>query len=208
MTRWQTPLRFAFGLFLVLNALNHYLGAPLPEPVGSQPLAAQLLTALHHSRLYDVAMGFELTAGILLLVGSAEPFALAVAMPIQVCALFWALVLEHSPLWSALALLALLANAALMWANLPAYRGVLQRRALAQSEGPELGDNYDGLYMHVGKRERLTLGQFVAAATVLLAALIFYWYFVPSITGTFARFVILVPAVLLLLRAAGVKRRG
>ncbi|MEO6151532.1 MAG: hypothetical protein ABIT09_00360 [Croceibacterium sp.] len=207
MSAWVTPLRVVFGLFLVLTSLNHFAGAIVPEPLGTQPLAVQLMTALHDSRLYDVAMGFELLAGVLLLAGVAVPFALCMALPIQVCALFWALILGHDFLWSAVAVIALAANTALMFSHLGAYRGVLQRRALAFGEGPALGDNYDGLYMHLGPRQHLTTRQFITAALVLAAAMAFYWYLVPSVTGQFARLVILVPAILLALRGTSVRAR-
>lgn len=208
MNGWTTPLRLAFGAFLVLHGLNHFFALLYAEPGGTMPLAVQLMSAFRHSHLLDVVMGIQIAAGVLIVGGLAVPFALAAAMPISVCALFWALGLEHDPLWSALALLAIAADAALMLAYLPAYRGVLERRALALGEGPTPGDNYDGVYMHIGPREGLRTARYAAAAAIVLAALVFYAYFVPSATGRFAMYVILVPALLLMVRGAGVSRRA
>lgn len=189
------PLRLAFGVYLLLNGVNHFFGPFYAEPAGTEPLAVQLMSALRHSHLFDVVMGFELATGVLILAGLAVPFALCVAMPISVCALYWALVLEHDPLWSALALAALAANAALMFAHLEAYRGVLARHALAAGERPEAVDNYDGLFMNPAART--PFAPFVAALLVLVAALAFYWFLVPSVTGSFAMATMSLPAVLL-----------
>ncbi|MEO6041982.1 MAG: hypothetical protein ABIP41_08780 [Croceibacterium sp.] len=197
-------LRLAFGAPLVLFAANHLFLAVFPEPGGTQPLAVQLMGAFQRSHLFDVAMGIALVAGLLIMAGIAVPFALAVTMPIEVCALYWALVLEHDPLWSALALAALAANAALMLTQLEAYRGVLQRRALAAGEDADPAGHYDGLFMNPSART--PAGPLLAALAVLLAALAFYWWWVPSRTGHFAMLVLLVPAALLLL--GGVRGMG
>jgi hypothetical protein len=203
MSDWRTGLRLVFGGFLLLHGANHFLGL-VPEPQGTQPLAVQLMAAFEHSRLLDVVMAFQAAAGLLILAGVLVPFALAVSMPIAVCALFWALILEHDPLWSVLALAALASNAVLMFANLDAYRGVLQRRALAAGEGPLAGEHYDGVYMNPAGR--LAPAPFAAGLAVLLAALAFYWFLVPSATGTFAMLAIGIAGVLLLV--AGVRGMG
>ena len=91
--------RVVFGAWMLANGVNHFLGQPLyPEPVGHEPLAIQLLTAFQHSRLLDVAMAMELITGVLIVAGVIIPVALCVITPVNVCAVYWALILEHQPL--------------------------------------------------------------------------------------------------------------
>ena len=91
-------VRVVFGAWMLANGVNHFLGQPLyPEPVGHEPLAIQLLTAFQHSRLLDVAMAMELVTGALILAGVILPVALCVVTPVNVCAVFWALILDHHP---------------------------------------------------------------------------------------------------------------
>ena len=200
MSARLVPLRLAFGALLVANGLNHFAGPLIAEPAGSAPLALQLMTAVRDSHLLDVVVALYAVAGLALLGGVAVPFALAVAMPISVCAAFWAVILEHHVLMALIALIMVAANAALMFANLEAYRGVLQPRALAAGEGPEAWAHYDGLYMNPAGRTPPTA--FVGALVVLLAAFAFYRFLVPGRTGTFAMLTLGVPGVLLLIAGA------
>src|ERR1700760_157239 len=109
--------RVVFGVWMAANGLNHFLGYPLyPAPVGHEPLGIQLLTAFQHSRLLDVAMAMELVAGVLILAGVIIPVALCVITPVNVCAVYWALVLEHQPLPALLSVVALALNGILMLA--------------------------------------------------------------------------------------------
>lgn len=206
MSALVTALRLVFGALLIINGLSHLIGPFYPEPAGSEPLAIQLMVALQRSRLLDVATGFELVAGVMLAAGVLVPFALCLAMPISVCALFWSLILEHDPLWSTIAALALAANAGLMFAHLGAYRGVLQPRALAAGEGAKPAQNFDGLFMNLAART--PPAPFIAGLLVLLAAFAFYWFLVPSVTGRYAMLTMAVPAILLVTGAVrGVRKR-
>jgi hypothetical protein len=119
---------------MLANGANHFFGPLYPEPVGSEPLAAQLMTSLINSRLYDVAMAIQLGTGALILAGFFVPLALAVVMPITTCAVYWAVVLEREPVGAALALAAFALNGLLMLAYVDYYRGVLERRP------PSLGE--------------------------------------------------------------------
>ncbi len=123
--------RLVFGAWMLINGVN-YLFVPLyPQPTGHEPLAILLLTALIHSRLFDVAMVIQLVTGALILAGVLVPLALCVVMPISVCAVYWAVILEHQPLGAVLALVALALNGLLMLAYLDYYREMLKRHALA-----------------------------------------------------------------------------
>lgn len=126
--------RLVFGAWMLSSGVNHFFVPLWPEPVGHEPLAQQLMAALVHSRLLDVAMAIQLVAGALILVGVLIPLALCVVMPVSVCALYWALVLDHHPVGALLALAAVALNGLLMLAWIDDYRGVLQRRALALGE--------------------------------------------------------------------------
>lgn len=126
--------RLIFGAWMLINGVNHFFGPFYPEPAGSEALAVQLMDALVHSRLFDVAMAIQLVMGALILAGVLVPVALCVAMPISTCAVFWAAILERDPLWAALALAAFALNGLLLLAYLDYYQGMLQRRALAVGE--------------------------------------------------------------------------
>lgn len=124
-----------FGAWMLLNGINHFFYPLYPEPAGHTPLATQLMAALVHSRLFDVAMGIQLVTGALILTGFLVPVALCVAMPVSTCAAFWAVILDHQPLGMALALAALALNGLLMLAYIDYYKGALARHAPTLGEG-------------------------------------------------------------------------
>ncbi len=119
---------------MLANGLNHFFITLYPEPVGHEPLAIQLMAALVHSRLMDVAMIIQLVTGALILAGVLIPLALCVVAPISTCAVYWSVVLDHQPLGAVLALAAFALNGLLMLAYVDDYKGVLQRRALSFGE--------------------------------------------------------------------------
>lgn len=122
--------RLVFGAWMLVNGANHFFISLYPEPIGHEPLAAQLMAALVHSRLFDVAMAIQLVTGVLILADVLVPIALCVVMPISVCAVYWSVILEHQLLGAVLALAAFALNGLLMLAYIDYYRGVLQRHAL------------------------------------------------------------------------------
>ena len=126
--------RVVFGAWMLANGVNHFFLSLYPEPVGHEPLAIQLMAALTHSRLFDVAMAIQLVAGVLVLAGILLPAALCVVTPVNVCAVFWALVLDHNPLASLLAVAALALNGLLMLAYIDYYKDMLRRHALSLGE--------------------------------------------------------------------------
>lgn len=128
------PARILFGAWMLANGLNHFFLGLWPEPSGHTPLAAQLMNALLNSGLFNVAMGIELVAGALLLLGRFTPAALCVLMPVSTCALYWAVALDHQLPAMLLALLAFALNGLLMLSHLQYYRSVLPRRAPALGE--------------------------------------------------------------------------
>jgi uncharacterized membrane protein YhaH (DUF805 family) len=126
--------RVVFGVWMLANGVNHFFFHLYPEPVGHEALAIQLLTAFQHSRLFDVAMAMELIAGVLILGGVIIPVALCVITPVNVCAVYWALILDHQPLMAILAIVALALNGVLMLAYIDYYKDMLQRRDLSLGE--------------------------------------------------------------------------
>lgn len=133
----QTLVRYGsivFGAWMLLHAANYLFLTLWSVPVGSEPLAVQLMTALVNSRLLDVAMALQLLCAVCILAGLCVPVALCALMPISTCALYWAAVLDQQPLTALLALVAFALNGLLMLCYLPSYRSVLQRRTLALGE--------------------------------------------------------------------------
>lgn len=190
--------RLIFGGWMLLGGLNYFFLHVYPMPAGHESLAAQLMTALVHSGLLGVVMAIQLIVGALILVGLFVPLALCVMMPIAVCAAYWAVVLEHRPVWAALALAAVALNGLLMLVCLADYRGVLQRRAYAAGEGPERAMSYESLF--VDARGRTARGPFAAALAVLLPVAAFYHFLVYGLPGQWALLVLLLPAAVLCAR--------
>ncbi len=126
--------RIVFGAWMLANGVNHFFLHLYPEPTGHEPLAIQLMLALVHSRLFDVAMVIQLVAGALVLAGILLPVALVVVTPVNVCAVFWALILDHQPLPALLALVALGLNGLLMLAYIDYYKDMLKPHALTLGE--------------------------------------------------------------------------
>jgi uncharacterized membrane protein YphA (DoxX/SURF4 family) len=127
-------LRLIFGAGMLANGLNHFFLHIFPEPVGHTPLAIQLMAALNHDGLLDVAMIIQLVTGALILTGFFIPVALCVVMPISTCAVYWAVILDQQPSGAVVALAAFALNGLLMLAYLDYYKGVLQRSALTLGE--------------------------------------------------------------------------
>jgi hypothetical protein len=126
--------RLIFGAWMLVNGANYLFLSIWSAPTGHEPLAIQLMDALVHSRLLDVAMAIQLVTGALILAGFFVPIALCAVMPISTCALYWALILDHQPLGSVLALLAFALNGLLMLAYIDYYKDTLQRRVLMWGE--------------------------------------------------------------------------
>jgi len=126
--------RIVLGAWMVLNGANYLFLSLWSPPASADPLAVQLMTSLVNSGLLDVVMFIELVTGALILVGIFVPLALCVLMPITVCALFWALILDQQILNVAQSLAALALNGLLMVAYLSYYKGTLQRQPLALGE--------------------------------------------------------------------------
>lgn len=188
--------RLVFGLWLLLSGTNHFFVHLWIEPSGTTPLAIQFMSALNHSQLIDVAYGVQLVTGALILVGILVPLAACIAMPISVCAAYWAVILEHEPIGALLALVAVALNALLLFAHLDVFRGMLQRWALALGE--DTASNYDTLL--ADPRGRTGQSAFIGALIPLALVAAFYHQFVLGGSGNYAMLVLLYPAICLYAR--------
>ncbi len=199
--------RLIFGAFILLSGANRLFGPFFPVPVGHTPLARELMTALVDSRLIYVVAGLQLVAGALILAGRFVPLALCVAMPLSVCAAFWAAILDQTPLGAAIALATVALNAWLMLAWIDAYRPMLGRRALAAFERPGEGRSYDTLYaIPLG---RASPAQFGGALVVLALVAAFYHFVVTGGTAFYALLTLAYPAIVLVARLLqGMRRDG
>lgn len=188
--------RLAFGLWMLLSGANHFFAHLWAEPAGTTPLAVQLMSALNHSQLIDVAYGMQLVAGALILVGLLVPLAACVVMPISVCAAYWAVILEREPGGALLALIGVTLNALLLFAHLDVYRTMLDRWALALGE--DTASNYDTLL--ADPRGRTGQTAFIGALIPLALVAAFYHRFVLGGSGAYAMLMLLYPAVCLYAR--------
>jgi uncharacterized membrane protein YhaH (DUF805 family) len=186
--------RLVFGAWMLANGANHFFLSAWAGPVGQEPLAIQLMAALVHSHLFDVAMAIQLVAGALILAGVFVPVALCVVMPVSTCALFWALILDRQPLGAFVAFAAFALNGLLMLAYLDYYRDALRRHAPTLGEAAG-GPLFESLFVNAGGRT--PRAHFVLGLLTLLAVVAFYLYFVAGRTGQWSLLVLVFPGVIL-----------
>ena len=210
MTRPLDVLRLLLGAVMVLTALQYFLPSLLtfwPAYQWQDPMSVRLMAEFDRSGLRAVAEFIHLVAGALLLVNRGVPFALAALAPVNVCGTFISLLVEGDAGIGLYAVLIMAANALLMFAYLPWYRGVLEPGQLADGEGPEDGQNYESLY--VNPKSNAPASAYLGAALVLAAAFAFYWFVVLGLNSTTGLAVLAIPAVLLAIgwaRALGRRR--
>jgi len=185
--------RLIFGAWMLVNGANQFLLSFWPTPSGHDPLAVELMGALVHSHLLDVAMLIELVTGALLLTGLFVPAALCVVMPISTCALYWS-ILDHQPLSLLFGLAAFALNGLLMLAYLEYYKGALQRTALTLGESGR-SMIWDTLFVH--PKGRTSRGQFAAALIPLAFVVWCYAGSGPNMYAPWDLLVLVYPAVVL-----------
>ena len=185
--------RLIFGAWMLMNGVNHFFLSLWPTPSGHEPLAVELMGALVHSHLLDVAMLIELVTGALILTGFFVPAALCVVMPISTCALYWS-ILDHQPLSLLFGLAAFALNGLLMLAYLEYYKGALQRTALTLGESGR-SMIWDTLFVH--PKGRTSRGQFTAALIPLAFVVWCYAGSGPNMYAPWDVLVLVYPAVVL-----------
>jgi hypothetical protein len=198
MSRLLDGGRLLLGAVMVVTALRYFLPPLLPFVPAAEwhdPMAVRLMTGFDQSGLGAVARFIHLVAGLLLLTNRAVPFALAALMPVNLCGLFIALLVEGDAIVAVLAVLTVALNGLLMLAYLPWYRGVLEGGHRADGEGLEDGQNYESLF--VNPLSNAPPAAYPGAALVLAAALAFYWWVVPGLNGLTGLVTLVIPTVLL-----------
>lgn len=186
--------RVIFGAWMLANGANHFFLSLWPLPTGHEPLAIQLMAALVHSGLIDVAMAIQLVTGALILTGVFVPVAFCVVMPVSTCAVFWSAILDRQPLGAVLALVAFALNGLLMLAYLDYYKGALQRHALGLGES-SARLSFESLFVNLNGRT--SRGEFVAAVITLVAVVAFYQFLVTGRTAQWCLAVLLFPGIIL-----------
>jgi uncharacterized membrane protein YphA (DoxX/SURF4 family) len=86
-------VRLVFGAWMVPAGLMHFTRI-FPQPMGSQPLSHELISALLNSHLFDMVKAVEMIAGLCVLTGFYTPLALVVCMPVSFCVFYWDTPLE------------------------------------------------------------------------------------------------------------------
>jgi uncharacterized membrane protein YphA (DoxX/SURF4 family) len=123
-------VRLLFASWMIPAGVNHFIPI-FPQPMGSQPLSQELISALIDSGLFDIVKAVELIAGICVLIGLYAPLALLVCMPVSFCVFYWDAPLEG---WGSRAALfgyaVLLCNVLLCLAYSRSYRSMFALRAL------------------------------------------------------------------------------
>ena len=195
MKRLVLAGRVIFGAWMLVDGVNYFFLHLWSMPGGHEPLAIQLMAAFVHSGLFGVAMAIQLVSGALILAGLLVPVALCVVMPVSVCALYWAVILDHQPLGAALAVAAFALNGLLMLAYVGHYRTVLQPHAMTAGEAPRAGRSFDLVF--VNPNGRTSRSQFAAALVTLLAAAAFYTFLVKGLTAHWCLLMLLFPAIIL-----------
>ncbi len=187
--------RLVFGAWMVVNGANYLFASLYAIPMGQEPLAIQLMAALIHSRLFDVAMWIQLVTGVLILAGAFVPLALCVVMPISVCALYWSVILEHQPLGALLALAAFALNGLLMLTYLDYYRGLLQRSAVTLGEAGQGLARYEDVFANPSGRT--SRSGFIRALIPLAAVTALYFFLVKGRNGEWVLVTLFFPGMVL-----------
>jgi len=186
--------RIVLGALVTLVAVNYLFVSE--APTGQQPLADLLMTSLVNSRLLNVALAVQLIAGLLLLSGFIVPLALTAQMIITSNALFWALILNQSPMLSLLTLVAFAINGLLMIAYLPYYRDLLKDSPLARGETAD--SSYDALF--INPHGSTSKAEYITALVTIVIAMAFFGLYMTGRTAEFCMLVMVYPAYVLIVR--------
>ncbi len=200
MIRPLDMLRLMLGLVMLVSAITYFLPPLLPFIPTAEwhdPMTVRLLSAFDQSGLLAVAKFVQFIGGALLVIKRAVPFALAAIMSVNVCGAFIAVVIEGDALMAVLALAIVALGALLMFAYLPAYRGVLASGAMAEDETKD--EHFERIFVSPGPG--LSRVALLKAAIVLAASLAFYLWVVPFSNGTTGLVTLAFPSLIFLLTA-------
>jgi uncharacterized membrane protein YhaH (DUF805 family)/uncharacterized membrane protein YphA (DoxX/SURF4 family) len=124
-------VRFWYAAWMIPAGIEHFYHIfPQPGANSSHPLAAEMLTALLNSHLFDVVKAVELITGVAVLFGFFSPLALLACMPVAFCVFWWDAPLSEWSTGSMIAGLRVLAsNVLLCVAYVTVLRPMLAARA-------------------------------------------------------------------------------
>ena len=186
--------RLVLGALVTAVAVNYLFISD--APVGQQPLADLLMTSLVNSKLLYVALAVQLIAGVLLLSGFLVPLALTAQLMISSNALFWALILNQSPLLGLLTLVLFAINGLLMIAYLPYYKDLMAKTS--QAMGETQTSSYDALF--VNPNGSTSKAEYIPALITILVAIAFFGMYITGRTAEFCMLVMVYPAYVLVVR--------
>jgi uncharacterized membrane protein YhaH (DUF805 family)/uncharacterized membrane protein YphA (DoxX/SURF4 family) len=83
-------VRFWYAAWMIPAGVEHFYHIyPQPGANSSHPLAAEMLTALLHTHLFDLVKAVELITGVAVLFGFFTPLSLLICMPVAFCVFWW-----------------------------------------------------------------------------------------------------------------------
>lgn len=124
-------VRFWYAGWMIPAGVEHFYHIfPQPGANSSHPLAAEMLTALLNTHLFDLVKAVELIAGVAILFGFFTPLALIICMPIAFNVFWWDAPLSE---WSRGSVIAgarvLISNLLLSVACIAAFRPMFPLKA-------------------------------------------------------------------------------
>jgi uncharacterized membrane protein YhaH (DUF805 family)/uncharacterized membrane protein YphA (DoxX/SURF4 family) len=124
-------VRFWYAAWMIPAGLEHFYHIyPQPGANSPHPLAAQMLTALLNTHLFDLVKAVELITGLAVLFGFFTPLSLLICMPVAFCVFWWDAPLSE---WSTGSMIAggrvLGSNVLLCVAYIAAFRSMFAVRA-------------------------------------------------------------------------------
>jgi uncharacterized membrane protein YhaH (DUF805 family)/uncharacterized membrane protein YphA (DoxX/SURF4 family) len=83
-------VRFWYAGWMIPAGLEHFYHIyPQPGASSPHPLAAEMLSALLHTHLFDLVKAVELITGVAVLFGFFTPLSLLLCMPVAFCVFWW-----------------------------------------------------------------------------------------------------------------------
>ena len=83
-------VRFWYAAWMIPAGVEHFYHIyPQPGANSTHPLAAEMLTALLNTHLFDLVKAVELITGVAVLFGFFTPLSLLICMPVAFCVFWW-----------------------------------------------------------------------------------------------------------------------
>jgi uncharacterized membrane protein YhaH (DUF805 family)/uncharacterized membrane protein YphA (DoxX/SURF4 family) len=128
-------VRFWYAAWMIPAGIEHFYHIyPQPGANSPHPLAAEMLTALLNTHLFDLVKGVELITGLAILFGFFTPLSLLLCMPVVFCVFWWDAPLSE---WNTGSVIAgarvLVSNVLLCVAYIVSFRAMFTLRASVAS---------------------------------------------------------------------------